>query len=296
MTVERTAIVTKGIVAVNVIVFLILNVVLFFKEGGIYVYELYLTFGLVPADFWRGSWWQPLTSMFIHGSPDSSSFSMFHLLVNMVALWSLGTPLEKTIGSSRYGMLYFVSGSVSALFVALGFLFTHSSSAPQVTVGASGAVLGILGGLALFYPNSMVLVLFFPMKLRTAAVGFGLLSALSIIFDFLPSISHLGHLGGLVGGVLYTKFVIGSELGFQELKTNYQDRTVRIRLRKPSGFSKFKETIHYGTTQDKFEKEINPEPVQEKGDSKIENHEHNKGRRLYYDPSTGEFRIEEDGK
>jgi hypothetical protein len=208
----------------------------------------------------------------------------------MTALWSLGMPLERTIGSQRYAWLYFVSGATSSLFVILTSLLTSGHEA-QITVGASGAVLGVLGGMAIFYPNSMVLVFFIPMKLRTAAVGFVVLSILAEVFGFFRVVSHMGHLGGLLGGILYTKFVIGSDIGFGEIhqKAPIQRSFMKIIVNRhrPDAF------FHDKSPR---EREINPaqEDVKKKSDDlKKGNHEDAAKGKLYYDPETGNFYIKE---
>ena len=180
----------------NTAVFVFFNMILFGFMSGSEVRELYVSMALVPALFKSGSYWQPLTSMFMHGD-------LLHLAMNMLALWSIGTPIENDIGSKRFTVLYFISGFCGAALVIL-----QGDSIP--TVGASGAVVGLLGALAIFYPNSTLLLLFIPMKARTAALVFGVVSLLAAVFHWFAGLSHLGHLGGLIGGLVYSKFAIGN--------------------------------------------------------------------------------------
>ncbi|MDH5654461.1 MAG: rhomboid family intramembrane serine protease [Spirochaetia bacterium] len=288
---DRKPVVTIFIIALNVAVYAVLNLVLIFIYDYYYVEDLYRTFGLIPHDFWNGAWWQPITSMFLHGNPAVPFFPLIHLFVNMTALWSLGMPLERTIGSSRYAWLYFISGAASSLFVVLSSLFMDEQIY-GMTVGASGAVLGVLGGMAIFYPNSMVLLFFIPMRLRTAAIGFVIFSITAQVFGFFEMISHMGHLGGLLGGILYTKFVIGSEIGFSEIhqKAPLQKRFMKIIVKNKGQDSFFD---HLSGRQK--EKEINPrsDAGAKQDFHKSDELKKSKGK-LYYDPETGEFYIKED--
>ena len=170
------ALVTKGLIGVNVLVF-----VLQLLEGGDpngRAGEIWQRGSLVG--FWvaEGEWWRLITSGFIHAS-------IIHLLFNMLMLWWFGTALETLLGRGRYLGLYFVSllgGGAGALL---------ATQANQLTVGASGAVFGILGaGVVLERRQIMVF-------------GGGALSVvvLNLALTFLiPGISIGGHIGGLAAG------------------------------------------------------------------------------------------------
>ncbi|HBS07094.1 MAG TPA: hypothetical protein DEA96_19130 [Leptospiraceae bacterium] len=179
--------VTRTLVAINVAIHAGLMLL-----SGSFADQIFQVFGLVPVDFWTGSVWQPLTSMFLHGN-------IIHIAFNMLALWSLGAPIEHKVGSSRFAVLYFVSGLVGALFVV-----AFQSGLGHPTIGASGAVVGLLGALAVFFPRAQLLLFFFPVKARTAAIIFGVGSLLLALTGQAQGLSHLGHLGGLIGGVLFT--------------------------------------------------------------------------------------------
>jgi membrane associated rhomboid family serine protease len=128
----------------------------------------------------EGEWWRLITSAFLHGS-------ILHLGFNMLLLYWIGGPIEDAIGRARFLILYFVSGLAGA---AGALLLTDANS---ITVGASGAIFGLLGAALVF-------------ERQGAHVLGG--SALSIIVVNLvltfavPNISIGGHIGGLVGGVL----------------------------------------------------------------------------------------------
>jgi membrane associated rhomboid family serine protease len=129
----------------------------------------------------EGDWWRLITATFLHYGP-------FHLLLNMLALYWFGSLLEQRIGSGRFIMLYLVSG----LAGSAGALLLD----PTVpTVGASGAIFGILGaGLVLEHQRDYVF--------GGSALG---IIVINLVLTFsISSISIGGHLGGLIGGALAT--------------------------------------------------------------------------------------------
>jgi membrane associated rhomboid family serine protease len=128
----------------------------------------------------HGEWWRLLTAAFLHYGP-------IHLGVNMLSLWWIGRPLEDWLGPARYLMLYLVAGLAGS---AGALLVTPNG----VTVGASGAIFGILGA-AIVLERQQTYVL------GGSAITL-LIINLAITFQFRGSISVGGHLGGLAGGAL----------------------------------------------------------------------------------------------
>jgi membrane associated rhomboid family serine protease len=129
----------------------------------------------------HGDWWRLITAAFLHYGP-------FHLLLNMLALYWFGTLLERRIGSGRYLMLYLVSG----LAGSAGALVLDPTTP---TVGASGAIFGILGaGLVLERQRDYVF--------GGSALG---IIVINLVFTFsIANISIGGHIGGLMGGAAAT--------------------------------------------------------------------------------------------
>ena len=129
----------------------------------------------------HGEWWRLITAAFLHYGP-------FHLLLNMLALYWFGTLLERRIGSGRYLMLYLVSG----LAGSAGALVLDPTTP---TVGASGAIFGILGaGLVLERQRDYVF--------GGSALG---IIVINLVFTFsIANISIGGHIGGLIGGAAAT--------------------------------------------------------------------------------------------
>ncbi len=132
-----------------------------------------------PAGVANGDWWRLITAAFLHLGP-------IHLGMNMLALWWLGGPLEEAIGSRRYAMLYVVSG----LAGSAGALIANPNS---LTVGASGAIFGIMGAMV---------VLQYQATGSIAGPALTLI-VINVAFSFaISNISIGGHIGGLIGGIL----------------------------------------------------------------------------------------------
>lgn len=172
------SVVTKTLIAANVAVFLVSVAQ---SSGGLQpspeFVDRWALNGFAVAD---GEWYRLITSAFLHAS-------LIHIAFNMLMLWWFGQALESALGRARFLGIYFVSalaGSAGALLL---------SSAGTNTVGASGAVFGILGA-------GLVLE-----RRQIYVFGGGALAivVLNVVFTFaISNISIGGHLGGLAGGML----------------------------------------------------------------------------------------------
>ena len=136
--------------------------------------------GVSQATIADGEYWRLITAGFLHAGP-------FHLLTNMLALWILGSMIEPALGKWRFALVYFVSllcGSFGALLM----------SPEGLTVGASGAVFGMMGGAAVVARNR---------GFSLMESGLGIWIGLNLLITFtIPNISVGGHIGGLVGGTV----------------------------------------------------------------------------------------------
>jgi membrane associated rhomboid family serine protease len=143
--------------------------------------------GIHAAGLEHGEWWRLITAAFLHYGP-------IHLGLNMLALWWLGQPVEAALGRARYLLLYVVSGIAGS---AGALLLTPNS----VTVGASGAIFGILGAL---------LVLEYQVTGSLAGQAMTLI-VINLAFSagFSSNISLGGHVGGLIAGILSTIAFVG---------------------------------------------------------------------------------------
>ena len=170
---------TYALIAINLVAFVVTSA----ASGGLSLmsstlYEPGSLYALPVAD---GEWWRIVTSGFLHAG-------LLHIALNMYFLYYLGTLLEPSIGKLRFGLLYAVSlfgGSFGALLL----------SPNAATVGASGAVFGVMGAAIL------------AMRARGIGLmesGLGITLALNVVISFRPGISLGGHAGGLVAG-----FIVG---------------------------------------------------------------------------------------
>jgi membrane associated rhomboid family serine protease len=179
---------------------------------------LTLLLGLRPADvLGELRVWQPVTYMFLHGG-------IFHILFNMLALWMFGVELERMWGSEYFTKYYFVSG-VGAALTTMVLSFTPFAFADtlytSLTIGASGAVYGVLLAYALYFPNRPIyMYLLFPIPAKYFVMIIGAISLYSSMGDA-GGVAHTTHLGGLVAGYLYLKrgrFNLLAELRYRYVK------------------------------------------------------------------------------
>ena len=185
----------KALILANVAVFVI----------GWFSSVIQVWFGMQPrAVVAGGELWRLVTYMFLH---DQRSF--FHILFNMLALWMFGVELERMWGTRFFLKYYFVCGVGAALTtVILSFvpLPIFDSLYLSLTIGASGAIYGVLLAYALYFPHRPIYMYFvFPVPARIFVMIMGGISLLSSLSSGGGGIAHTTHLGGLVAGYLYLK-------------------------------------------------------------------------------------------
>ncbi len=178
--------------------------------------ERYL--GLVPSDFLdKLLIWQPLTYMFLHGG-------LGHIFINMFVLWMFGSEMERFWGTAKFIKYYFITGIGAAL---LTIAFTPSSIIP--TIGASGAIYGILLAFGLTFPDRPVyLMLLLPVKAKHLVIFFVLLEFYFSIFYTAGVVAHLAHLGGMLFGYLYLKRVWRIQEFIAEIKWKLRRKKFKV--------------------------------------------------------------------
>jgi membrane associated rhomboid family serine protease len=159
--------------------------------------DIFSPFGLVPrAVVYHFAIWELVTYLFLHGS-------VSHLLFNMLALWMFGATLERDWGKRRFLKYYFLCGiaagvcdvTVNAL---LGNWYTH-------TIGASGAIYGVLLAFGVLYPEAIILFLFiFPIQAKYFVMIVGAIALLGSV-NVNSGVSNVAHLGGMIFGLIYLK-------------------------------------------------------------------------------------------
>ena len=190
---------------------LILNVLFFLADISLQTRGIDLTqwLGLhyiTAQDFYP---WQFITYMFMHGN-----FS--HLFFNMFALWMFGYALENHWGSKRFLVYYLITG-VGAALIQAGVLALEIRGMTQglppfaaqhyinqiVTVGASGAIYGILLAFGMCFPNVPIfLYFFFPIKAKWFVIIYGVIELFAGIGGTADGVAHFAHLGGMIFGLL----------------------------------------------------------------------------------------------
>lgn len=156
--------------------------------------------------------WQIVTHMFMHGG-------FWHILFNMYTLWMFGSVLERMIGERKYLIFYFVCG-LGAVALHLGveylqaqtWLASGSAGALQSyadlqrtpTVGASGAIYGVIIGYAMLFPESRLTLLFPPVTLsaKWMVIIFAAIELLTGVTGTAANVAHFAHLGGMLFGWL----------------------------------------------------------------------------------------------
>lgn len=219
--------VTKNLIIINILLWVVTFV---FKGKGI---DLNDYLGL---HFWRASdfsIYQLVTYMFMHDT-SSVSAGISHIFFNMFSLWMFGATLERAMGYKKYLSYYLVCGIGAGVIQELAWHFdvfnsvvselTHAYSISQpeavealvnnqvsgfslnmlITVGASGAVFGILLAFGWLFPNvKMYIIPFpFPIKAKWMVIGYGALELIFGVTGTMSSVAHFAHLGGMLFGFL----------------------------------------------------------------------------------------------
>lgn len=200
---SSTPVVTLAIIVINTMVFLYEEALPVFLRD-----RLFEVYGLVPDHFHPT---MLLTSMFLHGG-------WLHIIGNMWFLWVFGSHLENALGSGKYLIFYLVSGIASALVQLL-----TSVGSPVPTIGASGAIAGVMGGFLILYPRVRVVTLIFIVIFITTIdipaafmlLYWFLLQLISGLGSIATSTSAQGiawfaHVGGFLAGIILVRIFSGN--------------------------------------------------------------------------------------
>jgi membrane associated rhomboid family serine protease len=188
---SKVAVFSYLIIAVNILVFLqsITN-----PES---YNQLIQTYGLVPEEIMRGENLISLvTSMFLHAN-------ILHVGLNMFFLLMSGDMVERELGNFRFLGLYLACGIIAGLF------HSYLNSASTIpTIGASGAIFGVLAALAILFPFRWLLKLFGFIPIPMPAIIFVFITILTetayVSSGILENVAHTAHVGGFLAGVFLT--------------------------------------------------------------------------------------------
>jgi len=218
----------KLLILINVAVYLLQVIT---HAMGSNIIDVY--FGLIPL--WvthRLAIWQLATYMFLHGNP-------WHILFNMLALWMFGNDLERYWGTRRFVRYYFITGVGAGICSWLADV-----NGVTVTIGASGAIYGLLLAYGVLWPNRIVYFNFlFPIKIKWLVLIYGALAFFSSISGTEPGIANVAHLGGMLIGLVYLKWK-----DWLVRYRSYSDQRHRERLKKQF-------EVYYGEIRRKLEEE-----------------------------------------
>ena len=219
--------VLKILLMINVAVFFIqmlFDNVMFGGYPGAYILNRYFALnpigGFDQAGFsYNFQVWQLITYQFMHGS-----FS--HILFNMFMLWMFGMEIENIMGSKKFLIFYLASGVGAGLLQILASPFLESTLAP--TIGASGAVYGVMIAFAMFFPDRYIFLYFLiPVKAKY-------LIAFLVVFEFLSIntsgfVAHLAHIGGALTALIFI---------LSDRKNNFNFNRMFSSFKKPSSSSR----------------------------------------------------------
>jgi membrane associated rhomboid family serine protease len=144
--------------------------------------------------------WQLVTYAFMHGSP-------MHLLFNMLALFMFGGQIERLFGEKQFLLYYFVSLLTAAL-CQLAFMYFFENGKMFPTVGASGAIFGLLLAFGMMYPHEKIMLMLIPIPMPAwlFVTGYAALELFFGITGTQAGVAHFAHLGGMLGGYLLIEY------------------------------------------------------------------------------------------
>lgn len=168
-------------------------VAIFFLPGLFPQIQNYLApLALWPLHSGYFDFWQLVSYGFLHGGIN-------HLFFNMFALWMFGLPVERIWGSGKFAQYYFVCVLGAGL---IQLVVQHLSGDVYPTIGASGAVFGLLLAYGVMWPNNKLFLIFFPVPIKAKwfVLIYGGVELIFGVTGAMPQVAHYAHLGGLFFG------------------------------------------------------------------------------------------------
>ncbi len=212
---QRIPPVTRNILIVNIIVFIATMIGHGFHPEQAEEVDVVTRFFALYPPYVRGfHWWQPITHMFVH-------YDLWHILFNMYTLVMFGIIVEQVLGTKRFIILYFVSGIGAAAVQTLAewvSVFVFKYGGLSLSMGASGAIYGVLVAFAMLYPQAKLTLIFPPVTLDAKWMVL-IFIGIELFLGFAGpqwviahseasnpqsqvSIGHFAHLGGALFGFL----------------------------------------------------------------------------------------------
>lgn len=232
--------ITRNLILINFVIFLLQN-----TTGNTLnaLFSISLT-GILDYRFV----WQPFTYMFLHGD-------FGHIFFNMLTLFFFGSELENTFGQKEYLKYYLFSGLGAGIFIFLfDLLMNHLGVPTGRTLGASGAIFGLLLAYALNFPDRAMYFMFvpIPIKAKYMVLGYAAISFFLLFGQSGGGVSHSGHMGGFLAGYILFRLnkrnfvyrpgnnsidsffvAFGNIIGFSKLKNIFSKKANRTNFGKP---------------------------------------------------------------
>ncbi len=256
--------VIKNILIINAVVYfiqIILDNVTFGGMPGWYLLNRYFALNPISGVDQAGQAynfqiWQLITYQFMHGG-------FTHILFNMFMLWMFGMEIENLWGSKKFLIFYLSTGVIAGLFQILLAPLFAGAAAP--TIGASGAVFGVLIAFAMFFPDRYIYLYFLiPVKAKY-------LIAFLVIFEFLSVgdmsfVARLAHIGGAVAGLVFVlldrKYNFNFDRMFSKSSKFFSSTKTETKFRKPRfGSTDVQDAEFYEIKNHKKEAEVTPEEI-----------------------------------
>jgi rhomboid family protein len=197
------------------------------RVGDVYLYDVFFRlFALFPIG--QGFLiWQLVTYLFLHGG-------FFHIFFNLLALWFFGVELENVWGTKRFLTYYFLCGIGAGLS---NLFLTPLFTIPAPTIGASGAIYGILLAFGMLFPDAPVFIYFlFPIKAKYFVAIFIGIELIYGVSGTENGVAHFAHLGGALVGFIYLLMYRRSIPAFDRMKDSLKRTTEgiqqKVRMRK----------------------------------------------------------------
>ena len=196
--------VTKNLVAINILMFIATLI-----NENFMVTNFAMFYPASP--FFKP--WQILTHMFMHGG-------FWHIFFNMYSLLMFGSILERSLGPKKFLIFYFVTGlgavalhtgvewMQARVFIANGAVDAYQRLLMTPTLGASGAIYGVLIGFAMLYPQARLILIFppIPVKAKWLVIIFVAIELVFSINGIQDGVAHFAHLGGMLFGWLLIRW------------------------------------------------------------------------------------------
>lgn len=186
--------ITKNIIILNVIVFILSNTFL----PQMYYY-LVAYFPLAP----EFKSWQIVTHMFMHGG-------IMHIAFNMLTLASFGPLLERFLGEKKYILLYFLSGlgayALNSLWIYYEMVNNGNEFMNVAMLGASGAIFGVVAAFTALYPNAEMMIMFIPFPIKAKILlPIVIVGSIYLGINNVGGVAHFAHIGGALVGYILIK-------------------------------------------------------------------------------------------